>query len=142
MVQDPGLSAQGRRRFTSDREHPPPLSSFNGRTQGFGPGDRGSNPRRRKTRLARSVAERPVEARITVVRFHGQTPAIHRFVRSRWQVPRMVRDPAVNRAVRKHPVGSSPTLPATYADESAPLNIAVDTDHMKDTIPLRRRCAE
>ncbi len=28
------------------------------------------------TCLARSVAERPVEARITVVRFHGQTPSL------------------------------------------------------------------
>ena len=77
-----------------------------------------------------------------MVRFHGQTPTFRQLIRSPWQVPRMVRDPAVNRAVRKHHVGSSPTLPATYDDISVPLDIAVDTDHMNDTIPPRRRCAE
>ena len=106
------------------------------------PPNRGSNPRGRSIRLARSVAERPVEARITVVRFHGQTPTFRHLIRSPWQVPRMVRDPAVNRAVREHHVGSIPTLPATYDDRSETVDLTVDTDHMKTTIPPSRRCAE
>jgi hypothetical protein len=58
--------------------------------------------------LARSMAEHPVEARTIVVRFHGQAPLA--FMKSPWQVTRMVRDPAVNRAVREHHAGSSPAL--------------------------------
>lgn len=61
------------------------------------------------------MAEHPVEARTIVVRFHGQTLKIHQLF-LHWQVTRMVRDPAVNRAVRKYHVGSSPTLPAFTSD--------------------------
>ena len=56
------------------------------------------------------MAEHLVEAQTIVVRFHGQTPIIYHFMTfyyflSPWQVPRMVRDPAVNRAVSKRPCG-------------------------------------
>jgi hypothetical protein len=56
------------------------LLSSHGKTQGFEPCNRGSSPRRKTIRLARSMAEHPVEARTIMVRFHGQTPFLMKLI--------------------------------------------------------------